>query len=345
MPNLSFQYTNGYDLQKVQPVLLDRIKWKGSASKSGRYFDDGSFHALLTEQNLRDTNQPGEVLDGEVGALKTAFTKAAVLRALSAVFPGPSLIDKPEMLFDLNTPRAATAAVSGDLVGWKLEIAETSDILVQLKDVVLSFTGTGDVTLYLYRIGDPVPVWQQTVALTGGRYTVVELKDCYIPYRSFKQTRFFFGYKPSELPVGVLPYTEDYCEVNCFAALNACPVQMVVLPGYEGDYLYPSKSYGINLEVVSMYDHTENIIRGAAAFDDLIGLTGVAIMLEQAIYAQRINGTERGLKDTDKMMLQMDLTGAVPISDVPQTDGLRYRIQGLIKAVRSSFIKQNGAVV
>jgi len=62
------EFTNGYNPDVVLPVLLKRIGWKqptiaeyavvdtnNQIYKSGRYYNDGSFHPLVTIQNIKNT--------------------------------------------------------------------------------------------------------------------------------------------------------------------------------------------------------------------------------------------------------------------------------------------------
>jgi hypothetical protein len=80
-------------------------------------------------------------------------------------------------------------------------------------------------------------------------------------------------------------------------------------------------------------------------FDELIGLSMAYAVIEQVIYAVRSNSTERILKDQlDKLGIQLDLTGSVPLADTPKVMGLRQRIEREAKKVKELFYPKAEAI-
>lgn len=301
----------------------------------------------MSEQLFRDSMSTGEVDDTVFAAAKKSFCQAAALRAINLVFPGPSMIDRPAFLYDISTAKGSLKSAEGELSGWLIEVANTNEMIAQIRSVIVHFNADVDVLkLYLFKIGDNTPVWEGEAKAENGRFTVNELSDCYISYRNEKATKFFFGYKPSELPPGTMFYDDQLVYMNCFSVINAVAIKVTELPGYDNNYHYTGNGSGLNLEFYSMWDNTDAIIRGASCFDELIGLCGVQMLMESALFSSRLNGSERAIKEnSDRFALQMDLTGTMPVSDAPQTQGLRARINMVAAAVRGSFTRQKGAVV
>jgi hypothetical protein len=74
MPEPSVKYSNGFDLIKVQGALLGLVGWQqptalGSpvlsdanlTSRSGRFFNDGSFHAVVTPDNIKASQEDSSI--------------------------------------------------------------------------------------------------------------------------------------------------------------------------------------------------------------------------------------------------------------------------------------------
>lgn len=344
MPNPTYKFTNGYDAAKVIPELIKRVKWKVDAtSDSGRFFDDNSFHALLTEKNWMDVQDD---TTSSAADKRAAFVKSAVARALNSVFSKKSAVIERKKALDVSVLRGVAAGLpDSDFHGFEITVAEDGGNLVKIDNVQCRFTANTDVKFYVFAEGDSEPFFEETKQIIGGKISVVSLTDCYLSYANTKNRRFYFGYKPSELQNGSLPVK---LEVDCHH--SACIYQATLVntpaaPIVDDDVQYPSYAYGINIEMTSLYDHTENILASPQIFDELIGLNGAAMVLEKIIYTTRKNETERTLSQGAEFGAQMDLTGVMPASDSPRIEGIRARIKKEVEAVQRSFDKKRSGVV
>lgn len=343
MPNPTYKYSNGIDVAVVLPALLNRVTWSSSGtSESGRYFDDGSFHAMVNEDVLKSLQPKKDITPAEFTALKTQYSNSAVTKAIGAVFNRPEIIEQSN-IFE-TSQRAVTELSSEDFVGYEFYVAPDVDKTIKLLNAIFHFDTDTTFTLYAYAYGATEPFWQQDVAVTGGKYDVISLADCILSYRLFRCTKFYVGYKPSEVTGGSEPYVDELCPFLT-RAFEAIPMASILPLAYE-TIRYTYRANGMNFEVQSFYDYTTQIISSPGIFDELIGLNMAAAAIELSLYTLRKNSEQRSAtENADRFALQLDLTGTLPVSDSPQIYGLRSKINKEIERVRNSFIRKQYGVI
>ncbi len=347
-------YSNGYDLSAVMSALTGRIGFRQpagtgvptldtdtKASTSGRYFQD--FHALVTVANIKATMEQPAASDGDLITYLSNLEKSAIARALNGVFPEKRVIDQIRV-FTREGRTDVAIANTGRFVGYQIEVAETSDVAVQLDAVHLYFDSSVTFPLYLYKDGKLTPEWSVNVSSVANDITEVALTD-----KVIGKGCWFLGYYQADLG-SAKAIREVVCEWNEASMFEAESFTAAASGNSSFDrsgYAETQDTYGLNLEISSFMDHTLQIKRKAAMFDELIGLTMAYQVIEQIIYSTASNGTERILKDQiTKVGLQMDLNGAAPVSDSPQIQGLRQRIDRELQTVRALFYpKRRGTTV
>lgn len=349
MPNPTYQYSNGFDLIRVIPALTGRLKWmrdsEASPPASGRYFDDGSFHALVSEDLLRSVQPDKEITNEGFKKLKQRFEKAAIIRALNQVFRSPKAIDRPALLFEDVTQNPRTGLPPHDHVGMVLNIGERADIIARLESVILHFTADTPVRLMLMQAGSPEVLFETTVQAKAGVYTKIKLPVCMLSYGLQKATHFFFGYKASELQNGALPYIDDMVH-NDVIAVGASFAHFPLMPFYAGTVYSAYQSYGLNLEVSSLYDYSDRITDSPELLDELIGLTAAAMFLEQAAYTRRTNTDGAPVDMYTRGAIMLDLNGALPVPQGVKTDNtLQERIAQECARVQKSFENKKAGVI
>jgi len=125
---------------------------------------------------------------------------------------------------------------------------------------------------------------------------------------------------------------------HCFFSATPIDTEATGATTFNRDELSYTQPQGLNVEMSSFIDQTRHIKLKAAAFDELIGLVLANSVLEQVIYAVRINPEETVLKEQlQQVGIQLEMNGAAPISDGPRIQGLKQRIDREAKAVKQSF--------
>lgn len=345
------QYTNGFNQQKVVDALKSRLGWKqptltGSPtlnstnlqSKSGRYFNDGSFHPIVTIDNHKATIEDPDIAEDAYNNLLEDLQDSVIMQCLSQVFNEPELIDNTE-LFErsLNNDQLVTNA--GKFVGIRFRLAPGT-IAMEIKTIALYFNEAANFQLYLYHEAKKDPLWTDTISAIANDQTIhiptteLILNDA----GQYKSGYFYLGYYQDALATAKA-YNEQYCRKKTFAFdyqfFEAEPsgddFNRISVP-------VTSINFGLNAEVVTFHDHTQKIIRNAALFDNMQGLQMSYHVAKQMLFCVRSNKNERILKEAFQQMgLAYEMEGKVPYTDVPKSTGLQDKINKELQRMKETF--------
>jgi hypothetical protein len=345
---MAYRYTNGVDHLLVLPVLRDRLLWysdRGTdGSKSGRYFDDQSFHALVDEEvfkNIQNDKWRGE---NDFATVKQKFSDAAIIKALNAVFDTPEIVEQT-LTHDISEVRISAVMPDAGFVGFEIVIPPEAGHALKAVNAVFHFNDNAEVILKAYSQGDEVPFLDKLVSVVGGKYHIEPLEDWILSYPLRKSAKFFIGYHPSEISGSGLPFTSDI--INCLPSyfFAATPVYSDN-PITESSVRYPSGAIGLGLELQTFRDFTSSVVLAPSLWDELVGLIHASMILEQILFSQRSNPEQRqALENQERFSIQLDLTGTLPISDAPQILGMRSRIDKQVNRLKSIFHKKQTGVV
>lgn len=349
----SGSYTNGFDFNRVIQALFGRVGWKqpdepGSPvinatnllAKGYRHFQD--FHSLVTVNNIKATMEEAAASDENLNKRLESLQRAAIMRCLNCVFREPEYKEQV-LLYDRLGQNDQLINNNGLFCGYEITLAPTMGYGIQINSATLLFDSDVTFNLYLFKDGKKSPLSVIEVSAVAGEATVVDFSDLVLNYigSNTKGGRFYFGYFQDDLG-SVKAIQEQVCHFNKTCLFCVTPVETEKSAGeYDFDRdqrSYPMQPHGINLEMSSFRDHTQQIVKKANLFDEVIGLTVAYMTLEQIIYAVRSNGTERILKDqVQQIGINLDLNGVAPISDSPKIKGLNTRIEEELKRMRQSF--------
>jgi hypothetical protein len=350
-------YTNGYNLEKVMAALFARLGWKqpekagspqidlvNAQSISGRYFNDGSFHALVTVDNVKACMEEAGAADLNLNSYLTTLQQSIIMRSLNAVFDGPERVEETK-LFERYGYNDQDIVGSGRFVGWEINVGNAKDTATQLDAIHLYTTLVTAVRLYLFKDGVKAPIWTDQFTVSAERsVTEFPVNDVILT-----TGRYWLGYFEDDLIDGNQGIWE---QVECWNKTYVFGAEPVIMDADlntlfidKENRSYPGQTFGLNLELSSFRDNTRQIIRKANMFDELIGLSMASVIMEQIIYAVRSNATERILRDAmDKAGLQMELNGAAPVSESPKITSFKRRIEGEAKKVKELFYPKQKAI-
>lgn len=361
----SGSYTNGFNLNAVLSKLVGRLGWMqtpGSptldgvnlTSKSGRFFNDSSFHQLVSLKNLYDTIEVKSASDLVFNEYLVATQRAIILKCLNGVFKEPEFVsqslaynrrgygnnDKPYM------------QNAGKFVGYQIKVANAVDLATQIDSIGLNFSGDATFNIYVFNDVKKEPVFVKQVTAEANNQVVVELDDFVLNHLSNTNHGgiFYLGYFQNDLPEGVYPIWETNVDFHCGFTYGLRTITSAAVGNTfnKSMFSYTGITNGLNPHISVFRDHTQQIIKKANLFDNLVGLQNAAQCLEGLLWTTRSNGTERGLKDSaEKAVVQAELSGVMPISDPgPKTIGLRKLIdQETVRVHDSFFPKQKMQVV
>lgn len=338
-------YSNGYDITAVYAALKDRIGFRqpdGSGvpaltsavttTNSGRYFQD--FHSLVTVKNIKSTMELVGASDAQLITHLENIRKAAIMKALKGVFSDAEVVEQVK-LFNRYGRNDELIENSGRFIGYEINVADRPDAAVQIDALHLYFDSAKTFNIYVFKDGDLTPVITQSVTTVANKVTEV------IPAteRIIGRGKYYLGYFQDDL-AGAKAYREQVECWNDTLMFSATPIDTEATGAttFDREQISYTQPQGINIEMSSFIDQTRHIKLKAAAFDELIGLTLASSVLEQVIYAVRINPEETVLKEQlQQVGIQLEMNGQAPISDGPKITGLKQRIDREAKAVKASF--------
>lgn len=354
MANKEYQYSNGFDLKVVLPAMMGRLAWlpstiadsvplddNNTTSRSGRYFNDGSFHSVVTTANLKACQEDPDIDEAAFNAYLQNLQQSAILRALNNVCNEPEYLEQVQLYERYSRNNDVPINNTNQAVGYEIQLARRFDVAVQVTGAVLYFDQDVTFKLYLFRDGGAAPIWEQSVTAVAYEPTLISIPDLYMLYP--EGSTFYLCYFQSELGTA-RAIQEDTCGWNdtlafCARAFNSDSTGSLQFNRQSRSY--PAKANGLNLHVTSFKDWSRKIKSEPGQFDNLVGLNLAYMAIEQMIYAVRSNGSERILKDElIKTGIVLDLNGAIPIDNSPQVKGLKQRIDSEAKRVKAAIIRQ-----
>ena len=337
-------YSNGYNNTAVLAALFGRLAWStdstlSSANKtsaSGRYFDDGSFHALVNVANVKAT-EGTPVIPDTWDIRFTTRQNAVINKCLSTVFNIPQFIDQVNVFTPDGSEQEEAVTNNGKAVGYKIDVAKDFDKTVQINSLELYFDEAATFNVYLFKQGNKTPLKTKSVTTIANVKTTVALTDWILNYK--EAGLYYVVYFQDDLgPAQAI--NEQVC-FNTACLFSAEAIMATVISGTDFDRVSPELPYqpnGLNMQISSFRDMTNNIIQQPQLFDELLGLVMAYTVIEQMIYTVISNASERIIKDQlDRVGIQLDLNGSAPISESPQVIGLKQRIDREAKRVKESF--------
>lgn len=352
MANREFQYSNGFDLKRVLTAMEERLGWiqptvSGSIvldpsnvkSLSGRYFNDGSFHRVVTPGNILSSQEDPGIDAVKFNALLKQLRRSAILRSLNNVFNEQETIERVS-LYDRYGSNDSPVNNTGKFVGYEINLAKTFDRAERVNSASLYFDQDATFKLYLFKDAAMLPIWEQEVSAEAYVSTEIDIPDLYLSYQN--GGRYYLGYFQDDLN-GARAIQEQVSCWNKTLLFSACAFTSDAIGSdfNREERSYPSLPAGLNLEMSSFVDWTKQVVAQPSLFDNLVGLNMAYMVIEDIIYTLRSNKGERGLKDNIAGMgVQLDLNGAIPMENGPQTKGLKQRIDAEAQRIKDTFVKK-----
>lgn len=357
-------YSNGFQLQNVLNALVGRLGWlqptqqgvlaissPNTISNSGRYFNDGSFHAIVDPWVIQQVQPDTQISVTNFNALLLRLQKSAILRALNGVFNKREILER-KLLFE-RFGRQDYADVPQQVptfVGVRLTAPRDFDRSMQVDSITLFFGGNASFNFYLFHDTQPgSPVATIPVTAIGGQQTVINLNQFTLNYSQYNKSGYYYlGYFQKDLPEGVMGMNEIIEKFNDMFEFGAVPIELPQLPTGPGISLdnvnvnnvsFTIKTHGFNLQLSAFRDHTQNILMSPYLFDELIGLQVAAMTIEMITMSYASNLTERITKEqTAQIWKDLNMDDSKGMGDFqPQVAGLKKMIRSEITRVKNEF--------
>jgi hypothetical protein len=327
-------YSNGFDLAVVLPALKGRVGWQSDSPPVA--FE--SFHALCTEQNLRDTQPTENISDSDFAAYKDQLEDQIIQRCLRSVFSRPEFLEQALLHNRLVGTRTALIQNEGLFCGLRFLTVPDFRISTWVKTVTLLFSEDVTFNLYLYQEGKAQPLKTQSVSALANTPTVVNLTDWILSYGGAQTAVFYVGYFQEDLgSAQAIREQVRYNKTMQFAATSVQAEALTATTFNQAEVTYDLDTVGLNAEVHAFRDYTLLVKRSPHLFDEVIGLSMVYFVVEQMLNTTRSNKTERKLQDFQRIELVHYLYGAVPVMGVAKVKGLSEVLQQKFSEIRGAF--------
>lgn len=355
-------YTNGFNYNKVMAALVGRIGWMQTPdsptldstnliARSGRRFNDGSFNAIVTLNNIKAIMEQKSASNTDFNAFLLSLTRATILRCLNGVFDDVEYISQSLLYNRWSTGNNDHVIENtSKFIGVQIKLPPAVDMAVQIDSIALYFDSVKTFNLYVFNDVKQAPIYTKSVTTEENSQTIIELDDFILNYVGGANHGgvFYIGYFQDDLGD-----TKAIRETNVAFFANAPYGSLTIESPATGETSFNRQSISYNLDTnglnphISVFrDHTWQIIKKPSLFDNVCGLQMAAQIIETMLLSTRSNGTERALKDGgDKLMLSMELTGTAPISDGPHTTGLRKQIEQELERLEDAFCNDSKSMV
>lgn len=338
---------NGFNPTAVLSALKREVLWPSQGqSNSGRYFTD--FHPLASEEILLGLSSTGDIAFADY---LSSLNDAVILECVNLVCNEPQLIDKSKLIFSRTESALATQEIqsNNEFVGVLWEILP-GDYGIKISNLMLFFTEDVTFTMCLYDDFSLPPKYQIEVSALAYQQVAVNLQNNailnYLSPSDNKGGTWRFGYYQSDLgSAQAINYpVVNNCFKICKAYSFSAPVITDVLGNRNFDRGAKSRNqnitYGLNLEMSTMIDATNDIVNNSSLWGNLIGLKMITRLVEIYKYSLRSNIVERAIQENGGVDELNTLVNGRPynyMTGVAKVTGLISMVNDAAKAVKQGF--------
>lgn len=341
-------YSNGYNLTTVLPALYGRLAWDSGSdlgstnttSTSGRRFDDGSFHSVVTVPNVKAVNPAPAAWP----AWFTAKQNAVIAKTLQSVFTKTEFFEQAFLFTKCTSEVEESVTNTGKAVGYKITLPKKFDVTAKLNSLQVYFNEDVTFNVYLFKQGSATAIKTKSVTAAANVKTTVTLTDWLLNYS--ESSVYYVVYFQDDLGTAKAIRENAVQEELCMMRADSFIADTTGSVFNRTQISKVSQPYGLNMQVSVFRDFTQHILNQPHLFDELIGLTMAAQIIEDILYSVTSSASERILKEQFQSIgLQLDLKGSAPISDGPKTMGIVQKIEIEAKRVKQAFYPSSKSVV
>jgi len=343
--------TNGINFNNVYNAVKNRVLWKsqGLISDSQRYFED--FHPIC-DTTVLDAMKP---IGGTLSSYLDNLQRSVALEMINTVYSNAPVVDKAKLAFwrnDLTLPLQLVAN-SNQFVGLKIYIGK-GDYGVKFNSVILFFTEAISFNLYLYNDFFLNPIMTIPVTCNAYEETIINLGETVILNNlvpeQYKGGRWYLGYWQADIleenpNVQAVYYP---CGYNRFHPLTV----LAFSANEQADPVTGERNfnrsnigsnnlmYGLNLEISTFIDATNNIVQSAHLFDELFGLMMACKVIELCKFSYRSNGVQRivdSLGGLDALNIALNGQPGNYFENKPKATGLIHRVQDALRTAKQGL--------
>ena len=351
--NQSGKISNGFNPTLVLDALQNEVLWLSQGtSNSGRYFQN--FHPICDEtilQSLCNTSQYSSY-----DAFLSSLNDSVVLDCVNAVYNAPQLIDKSKLIFERSDIMLVTQPVQNQappqFVGLKFQLAP-GDYGIKVSNLMLFFTEAVTFPIYLYNDMDLPPMYKIMVTTKAYQQVIINLQNNvflnYLTPANNKGGIWYLGYYQADViaasPTAKAIYypitVNQFHPVTCWSYSAPTEIDPMGNLNFQRQLVGANNlTYGMNLEISTMVDATNDIVENPSLWDNLFGLKMAAKVIEYCIFSYQSNDVQRAVQaigGLDELNKQLNGQKGDSKYGTPKIVGLNERVNDAVRTVKQGF--------
>lgn len=356
---MPIRYTNGLDLERLLPVMTARKGWQQPTSTdfepvlsdsvkectSGMYYN--FVHSSCSPVNIYNAQEDNTITESNYNAYLLSLKQQIAYESMLSVFRANNPIEPAKILFEKQfRTEYRDIDNANKFCGWQIKLP-SGDFAPRIETVMLMMNIPCTVTLYAFNDLRADPIWSKEYTVTEGYNQECFAVDDLILSRlnnTYKGGVIFFGYFQAEIEAQGAKAVDVY--LNWWETFNMIGYQgFEATSNYEeltfvrNQYFSNYRTYGLNLEISTSRDYTNNVIRNAHAFDRLQDMIAAQKCIELQMNSLRVNGEQRMSRENYEILYN-EIEGLKGGEGIPYRQGLKDRIQREVARVMHTFMPE-----
>lgn len=275
-------------------------------SRSGLFSTDNSFCKI---QSLKDTQDYIDISDADFNTILKRMQEGAINSVSQVVFNNSDYIDR-NLLFSNASNLNDTETLPDGFVGYQIGVDSDNDIAFELKRVLLSFSGTGEIDLILWNTGSKTALFTKTIAITSDNQEEVldwRLDNSSTTYKG----NYYVGYNTDGLTV--TPFKRDWNNASVMNRIDSLCIQKTYVSGHNTSILFnlddidsTDVDLGLNFDISVFYDYTDLIINNEMLFARAINLSFQISFLSEYSSSVRHNEGKRNSENLIRIVQELE---------------------------------------
>jgi hypothetical protein len=309
-------------------------------SRSGYFVDD---NAYVKVEYLKDTQDFLTITDEQFNTYLKRLQQSAIAAVCNQVFNRYSYLDR-NLLYKNAMNKVNTETLSNGFVGYKIQVSDEKNIAFEIKRVLLNFSGTGNIELFLFNSNKSTPLFSKVITIASDHqeevldWMVDNTGDTY-------KGKYYLGYNTTGL--SVTPYKRDYESSDIKSVLTYLDIERQQVTGHNVNTLFDqtllqglSQNIGINPDITVYEDYTDLIVQNENLFGYAIYLQMAILCIQNTMVNIRSNRTQR-LTNSDISRMLLELEGQSEGDGVVKITGIKPLLSVEIAKIKHEIDKLN----
>lgn len=314
------------------------------ASTSGYFVDDNPYCKI---ELYKDNQDFKDVSDLDFNTNVKRLQESSISSVCDAVFSDSDYIDR-QVLYRNAQNKTETETLPVGFIGYKIIPNETKSLAFSITRDILSFNGTGNITLMIFNSAKKAVVFSEVVTITSD-HQVVELDWTLDDTDGLYKGEYYYGYNTSGLTVQ--PFKRDYNNSSVKSYITDLCVEDIFVKDHNTNILFDlttiegnSLTTGLNPDITVYEDYTDLILNNKKLFARAVLLDMQIKMISVNVASIRSNRNSRMGSSTAGLILQSidgaDEPGAVKVTGLrPMMLGEIKRLTKKIQALRDGYFQ------